>query len=620
MTTSINSPIIIVGAGGTGCTLALLLAKYNIPTILIERRESTLKHPAAHVLNARSFEIWSEYSTDLANEIMDLCPAIEELSEIRWCTSLLGTQLGRLHLSEYPERLQQVLSFSPYRIAHVGQHQLMPILWQWVREEPLINLITGASIENIQDHSEHVEATVKCSNGQILKYNAKWLIGADGANSTVRNLLGIKMSGPVLANMASVFFNMKLDSVHPGARPLLSWIYNPSFCGVLIKHANDDYILMSPYLCEDQNIATAGVEYWKKIIPKAIGTTDIPFNIHTTGKWSMTAQLAERYGKGRSVLIGDAAHRFPHTGGFGLNSGVQDAHNLAWKFAAVLEGRANGSLITQTYEAERKPVINLFSSQSVNNHFKLDEVTRHIGLQNRKLTDITKLFESGMFSRLPRFARKQIAELLMKQAFLPMHLLGSRSFIGAHLRRNMAKEIPGQLEHFASTGLEFGFAYSAGMVIPERTPQPIVGNGVTDYRPTTWPGSRLPHVSVTHEERTVPIHRLIDKRTFTLISAAGDEWESALAKLPKKTAMGITVLNLETQGMESIDRIIAMYEVGPKGAVLVRPDQHVAWRTKKSAEDGVNELLSIENQLFARYMKTPNEEQKAVFEHSDAAD
>lgn len=105
---------------------------------------------------------------------------------------------------------------------------------------------------------------------------------------------------------ASIFFKMKLDDVYPTPRPLLSWIYNPSFRGVLIKHADDDYILKTPFISAEQKIAKGDSRYWEKIIPAAIVTNKVPFRIHTHGQWSMTAQLASSFGRGRTLLVGDA--------------------------------------------------------------------------------------------------------------------------------------------------------------------------------------------------------------------------------------------------------------------------------------------------------------------------
>src|SRR6185503_9808236 len=226
---------------------------------------------------------------------------------------------------------------------------------------------------------------------------SRYVIGADGANSRVRDTLGIQMRGPVLANMGSVFFHA--DLFGETSRPLLTWIYSPSFCGVLIAHANNDYVLMSPYLSKRQDIAANSRSYWARVLPQVIGE-GVAFNIHSTGTWTMTSQTAENFALDNVILAGDAAHRFPHTGGFGLNSGVQDAHNLAWKLAAVLEGRAPASLV-DTYDIERRAVVERFAEQSVSNHFKLDEATAGMGPGNRDLSRVTTAFDHRVMQMVP---------------------------------------------------------------------------------------------------------------------------------------------------------------------------------------------------------------------------
>ncbi|RZL03932.1 MAG: FAD-dependent oxidoreductase [Rubrivivax sp.] len=581
--------VVIVGAGATGCTLALLLASYGIRSILLERRKSAMQHPAAHVVNGRSFEIWSGYSHDMAQDLAALCPPMEDIGEIRWCTSLAETSLGGLNVLGDQRRVDEVLTHSHYHIAHIGQHQLMPALWTWVEKEPLISLVKGANVRAFTSSNVGVTVKVDHQDGSASTLEADWLVGADGANSAVREALGIELKGPVLAHMASVFFRANLDAILPKPYPLLTWLYNPDFCGVLIKHADDHYILMGPFVCRDQQMVRDPQAYWSRIIPTVIGE-QTPFEIKTQGNWSMTAQQASRYRDGRALLAGDAAHRFPHTGGFGLNGGVQDAQNIAWKLAAVLEGRARDTLL-DTYEVERKAVIQLFLEQSVSNHFKLDEVTTHLNITNRNLMGVTRAFESAPLKWLPKRLKGGLADGMMKLAFSKTKLLSRKTKQADKLRQKIADAIPGQIEHFVSTGLEFGYAYKAGLVIPEGSQQPKIGAGVTDYKPTTWPGARLPHVPVHHEGQTKPLLDLVDKRKFTLIVHDAGAWTQALSQSTGGQARHHLELVVAQSSLASDPQWpVRQLEVGQHGAVLVRPDGHVAWRTHQHAAASIEAL------------------------------
>jgi len=576
--------ITIVGAGATGCTLALLLARYGIASTVIERRSSSLNHPAAHVINARSQEIWRRASPKLAAQIAALAPPSEEVSIIRWSTDLRGTPLGEIDLMSDSEQVDRIQGHSPFLISHIGQHLLMPILWDALEQEPLIDFRRGWSFQDVIVDGPRV--TVHASGPQVsdTEIVSRYVIGADGANSRVRDALGIQMRGPVLANMGSVFFHAELFG--DTSRPLLTWIYSPSFCGVLIAHANNDYVLMSPYLNKRQDIAANSRSYWARVLPQVIGE-GVAFNIHSTGTWTMTSQTAENFAVDNVILAGDAAHRFPHTGGFGLNSGVQDAHNLAWKLAAVLEGRAPASLLA-SYECERRPVVERFAAQSVANHFRLDEAMQGIGLSNRSLSVVTAAFNHRVLDLIPAPIMRQVTDGLIRLATSRTAALLGNDARARYRRAAIRNRIPAQLEHFASTGLEFGYTYSSPLVRSETTPQPVDGEGVVNYMPTTWPGARLPHTWLVDDGDIVSSHDLLDLRDFTLFTNSPRSWQEII---PADTP--VTVVGLDTAVAPDPCTVLDLFEVGSDGAVLVRPDGHVAWRTTAPSLSGAAELIDV---------------------------
>lgn len=576
--------VTIVGAGATGCTLALLLARYGIASTVIERRSSSLDHPAAHVINARSQEIWRRASPKLATQIAALAPPSEEVSIIRWSTDLRGTPLGEIDLLSDSEQVDRVQSHSPFLISHIGQHVLMPILWEALEDEPLIDFRRGLSFQGVVVDAPRVTVHACSADVTDTEIVSRYVIGTDGANSRVREALGIPMRGPVLANMGSVFFRAKLFGAT--SRPLLTWIYSPSFCGVLIAHADNDYVLMSPYLSKHQDIAANSHSYWARALPQVIGD-GAAFEIHSTGTWTMTSQTAEHFTVGNVVLAGDAAHRFPHTGGFGLNGGVQDAHNLAWKLAAVLEGRAPATLL-ESYERERRPVVERFAAQSVANHFRLDEAMHGVGASNRSLSGVTTAFNHRVLDLVPAAIMRRAADGLMRLATNRTSALLGDDARARYRRAAIRNRVPAQLEHFASTGLEFGYAYSGPLVRSETTPQPVDGTGVVHYRPTTWPGARLPHTWLVGDGDIVSSHDVLDLRDFTLFTNSPRNWREAIpADIP------VTVVGLDTAVAPDPYTVLDLFEVGGDGAVLVRPDGHVAWRTTESASSGAAELIDV---------------------------
>ncbi|BBZ28936.1 putative monooxygenase [Mycolicibacterium madagascariense] len=580
--------IVIVGAGAAGCTLSLLLARYGIRSTVVEQRTDTRLHPAAHVVNARTLEIWNAASPALIRALEAVTPPIDTVNVIRWCTNVHASPLGEIDLLSDPKRLAEVRGHSPFLISHIGQHLLMPALWEALDHDESIDFRRGWRADMTTG-----SLTLRPPHAVPMTASPRYVIAADGANSALRDAAGIAMDGPVLANMGSAFFHA--PDLYPQGhdRPLLSWIYHPRFSGVMIAHADDDYVLMTPYLHAAQPIARDPMNYWKRQLPNVIGSTN--YQIRSTGTWTMTSQLATTFRRGPLLLVGDAAHRFPHTGGFGLNSGVQDAHNLAWKLAAVFRSGAPDSLL-DTYETERRPVVARFAEQSATNHFKLDEVTAPLGITNRSLHRATEFMTRPWLSAIPDRVMARVADgLTHAQTSRTKRLLRDDAG-GRRLRRRMAEAIPGQLEHFVASGLEFGYAYVSPL-IDTGIEGPCPDGDVSIYEPTTHPGARLPHTLVGDGVGGVrPLHDLIRDSGLTLFTADPRVWAENLP--PSLADVPITVTALTPPGHDTPSAMLDLLEIGDRGAVVVRPDGHVVWRSRTGV-DAVNQFEAFVRNAWA---------------------
>ncbi|MEN4476303.1 FAD-dependent monooxygenase [Mycolicibacterium cosmeticum] len=559
--------IVIVGAGAAGSTLALLLARYGIESTVVDERRETRLHPAAHVINARTLEIWNQACPELGRALEAITPPIDTVNIIRWCTDVRSEPIGEIDLLSQPDRLAEVRTHSSFLISHIGQHLLMPELWKALEREPLVDFRRGWHADLIDER-----LTLRSQGSDPVVVSPRFIVAADGANSRLRDAAGIAMTGPVLANMGSVFFHA--PGLYPDgtSRPLLSWIYHPRFSGVMIAHADDDYVLMTPYLHAAQSIASDSRTYWNRILPNVIGSTE--YEIRSTGTWTMTKQIADRFRHGSLLLIGDAAHRFPHTGGFGLNSGVQDAHNLAWKLAAILQEGASESLL-DTYETERRPVVVRFAEQSTNNHFKLDEVTAALGITNRSLHKATELIGKLPLGRVPAPPIARIADALTTAQTSRTKRLLRNTARSRRLRQRMAAAIPGQEEHFVASGLEFGYAYASPLI---DTAEGLCPEGdVALYHPTTHPGARLPHVIISGPDGAQrSTHDAVARKGLTVFTADPQGWIETLAG----ASMSVPFTVVDLGGVDDANHpAIDLFEVGDHGAVVVRPDGHVVWRT-----------------------------------------
>ncbi|MCG7597553.1 FAD-dependent monooxygenase [Mycobacterium sp. PSTR-4-N] len=558
-----TEPIVIVGAGAAGSTMALLLARYGIASTLVEERRNPRMHPAAHVINARTLEIWQQASPDLSTALDAITPPIDTVNIIRWCTDVRSDPIGEIDLLSQPDRLAEVRTHSRHLISHIGQHLLMPALWNAVEHEPLVDFRRGCHAEILGNR-----VVLRSDERDPDVVVPRFVVAADGANSGLRDAAGITMSGPVLANMGSVFFHAPGLYPEGANRPLLSWIYHPRFSGVMIAHADDDYVLMTPYLHAVQAIARDSRRFWNAILPDVIGSTH--YRIRSTGTWTMTKQIADRFRAEQLLLIGDAAHRFPHTGGFGLNSGVQDAHNLAWKLAAIMRDGAPESLL-DTYEIERRPVIERFAEQSTHNHFALDHVTAPMGITNRSLHRATELIGKLPLTRVPDGAIAAVADALTTVQTSRTRRLLRKNTRSDRLRQRMADAIPGQEEHFVASGLEFGYAYQGRLIDASEGPCP--DGDVAIYRPTTHPGARLPHAIITsHDGVETSTHDAVRRRGLTLFTADPQGWSDALSHHPLSAPLAVVAVT----GTYAL----GLLEVGDRGAVVVRPDGHVVWRAR----------------------------------------
>ncbi len=239
-----DTDVVVVGAGPVGATTALLLAKAGLRCTLIERRERPLGHPAGHVINPRSLEIWRQIDPALASKILNASAPIEDLRYIIWCTSLAGDELARINtVPNDPQELAQRLSLSPMRHAHYPQNRLEQTLWQQLEEKSDVTFLKGQRVTDVENTASGVAVKVDGDSARTL--TARYCIAADGARSPIRESLGIDMPGPMLMRVASLHFTANLDRLIRTRPAVIYWIYNEHMVGPLIRHIDNEWILMS---------------------------------------------------------------------------------------------------------------------------------------------------------------------------------------------------------------------------------------------------------------------------------------------------------------------------------------------------------------------------------------
>lgn len=547
-------PVLVVGGGPVGLVASLLLGAQGVDHVVIERRTEAQPAPAAHVVNARSFEIMRSVGVD-ADRLAEACQPAEEGAWVRWVTTLAGEELGCVPFERQGE-LDALLAVTPTPLRNLSQHRLEPILRRQVAA-----LRSGVEWVGAEECPTGVLSRVRDrATGRTTTVESSWLVAADGAGSRVRKWLGIGMDGPDrLQDFVMIHARCDLSPL-VGDRPAtLYWIMDPGCGGCLVSHGSgDEWVYMLEWDPGAEPLESFDDHRCRQRFLRAVGRNDVDVRVEHVSAWRMTSQIAGRYRSGRSFLVGDAAHRFPPTGGMGLNTGIADVHNLAWKLGAVHRGWAPAAIL-DSYEAERKPVAVRNAAASLDNAMRLLEVPVACGAATTRAESAAN-FESTLASPSGR----------------------------AGIRR----AVEAQAGHFDMLGLHLGATYAPeeGPVVDDGSCPQTPADPVREYLPSGRPGSRLPHGWVERDGAAVSTLDLVPPDGFVLLTAS-PAW--AAAGRACNGPVPLAVVELGVDAVEPSGTWTGLSGIGADGALVVRPDQHVAWRSTAGAADPVGALGDV---------------------------
>ena len=524
-------PVLIVGGGPVGLVTSMLLSRHGIRSLLVERHSGTAIQPKARYINARTMEIFR--GLGIEQNIHNV--AIPHTRNVIWARSLADEEILRLPVETMiPETARD---WSPTWGCTSTQEIFEPVLLAQARLLAQAQIHFNTELLSFEQREDCVIARLlHRQNGRISEVRAQYLIGADGAHSRVREGLGIRMQGqPVLSHFINIHFRADLARWVGDREINVCFVTDPRAVGLLMPDGEDRWrftAFCSPDKGQHPEDYTA--ERSVEVVRMAVGVPDLPVQLRGIFPWSDAALLAERFYEGRVFLVGDAEHLVSPAGGFGMNIGIQSAHNLTWKLAAVLKGWAAPALLA-SYEAERAPISR--------------QAAEYLG-------------GGGLSSR---------------QA--------NRDTLASSPSEVAPRPLPGRSDFFRGHGLVFGATYESSSITPDGAAPVQVANPVTEYIQNARPGSRAPHVWLQgheHDSTGISTIDLFGRDPVLLTGAGGQAWCATAYQIARVLGVPVRTYRVAPDGdLSDVDNAWAdAYGVQSDGAVLVRPDGYVAWRRR----------------------------------------
>ncbi len=351
-TDSGQAQVLIVGAGPAGLVAGITLARYGIAVLVVEKRDEISTLTRALVISTRSMEILRTWGLE-----PEVRAGAVDVEPSGWVTHTLASGEGVVVPLGHPTAAQAA-RVSPTRPAWAPQDHLEPILLAYLYHLPGALVRFGSELVTLQQDDDRVRVSLReRASGRTWDVETLFVLGADGAHSTVRSQLEIQMAGPdALAEFHTVQFTAPLAKVVTNHRYGLNIITHPDASGVIIPRGQHDrWGFTREWRPGQTRLADLSRAHLTELLATATGVPDLQPQIERVGAFSFAAQLADRYRERRGFLMGDAAHRMTPRGGTGMNTAIHDADDLGWKLAWVLRGWAEPGLL-DSYEAERRPV------------------------------------------------------------------------------------------------------------------------------------------------------------------------------------------------------------------------------------------------------------------------
>ena len=530
----VDVDVLVIGAGPAGLGMAIELGSRGVSVLLAERNMRGGAAPRAKTVNVRTRTHLRRWG--IADQLAAASPlGLDYPNDIRFVTRLAGYPLA--HFSDAFNAAPKRNDLYPEHTQWIPQYTLERVLLDHVRTLPSVEVCFGLSFISATPEADSVVAHLASDEGKR-RVRARYLVGADGARSAVRELIGARMHGRygITRNYNIVFRAPGLAEAHAQGKAVQYWQVNSDGASLIgPMDSGDIWFFMPTGMKEGETLSNADAA---AAIARATGI-DLPYEILSTDEWMASRLLADHYSKGSIFLIGDACHLHPPFGGYGMNMGVADSVDLGWKMAAALQGWGGPNLL-DSYEVERRAVHEIVMEEAVANNAVLGG----------------QLYQEGLEADTPE---------------------------GEALRRETGDRILAtKSREFLTLGTVLGLGYEdSPVIVSDGTPPPLRDGKV--YTPSARPGSLAPHAWLQDGRSLYDLFG----PGLTLIAAEEAPSQDIIAAEAEAKAVGAPLSIVRPDG-------VPVQELYGAALTLVRPDQYVAWTGMRWSAGALRHALGFD--------------------------